>query len=192
MSNFLKPVPIGDPRLTPDLNRTRSGSSQNFAAKGKRTFDPDFVIKPPLKHVYAELIDGEWNWVNGCDECHGRPGSWTTYIKCEVHDVCHSCSIPRKALKETPWGHPKGFECKPCNEKRKALEKAEALAKMGEHDPWDYEHLREVKCPHCNLELDPDHDLYDAKEERVNCGRCDGEFIVTAEPTVYFTMRKSE
>ena len=72
-NNYLKPVPIQDSKLTTDLERTRSGRTQAFKAKGKRSFDPDFTIQPPEKHIYAILIDGKWCWVNGCDLCNNKP-----------------------------------------------------------------------------------------------------------------------
>src|SRR5271168_4613785 len=107
MTNYLTPVLIEDERLTPDLMRIRNGSHQVFYKSENRSFESDFVIEPPLKHVYAELTDGQWYWVNGCDECHGREGTWLTYIKCEKHDVCHQCKTSRKELKQSVWGHPK-------------------------------------------------------------------------------------
>jgi hypothetical protein len=188
------PAPIGDPRLTPELRRTRTGSTQAFAHPGKQSFEPDFTIEPPERHVFAELIDGKWCWVNGCDECHGREGTWITYIKCEKHDVCHQCKTPRAKLTATPWGHPKGFECKPCHETRRAIECAEALAKVGArpYDEWDYCDLSAPTCPYCRYEFEPDHSLYEAQDKVVTCERCDNKFEVSAETTVSFTSRRPE
>jgi hypothetical protein len=189
------PIPIDDPRLTPDLIRTRSGSTQAFAfpETRKRTFDPDFTIQPPERHIYAELINGTWFWVNGCDECHGREGTWTTYIKCEKHDVCHRCKTQRAKLKDVPWGHPKGFECKRCHDTRRAIEKAEALGKVAAHpyDEWDYQDLSNPTCPYCKFEFtEPCHGLWDAQDEAVTCERCENKFEVTAETVTHFTSRR--
>ena len=82
----MTPIPINDPRLTPDLKRTRSGSTQGFSKPGKMSFDPDFTIDPPEQHIFAELIDDQWFWVNGCAECKGEEPTYrNTYIKCVKH-----------------------------------------------------------------------------------------------------------
>lgn len=122
---------IQDERLTPDLKRTRSGRTQEFRAPDKKSFDADFTIEPPEKHIYAELIDNEWYWVNGCPECNGLEPTWrNTHIKCLEHDRCVSCRIKREELKEIPWGHQNGFKCKPCADKEKAIKLKSALEKI--------------------------------------------------------------
>ena len=114
-------------------------------------------------------------------------------IKCDKHDVCVTCSIPRKDLTEIPWGHPKGFKCKPCAWKEHELEKAEALSKMSKfYDEWNYDSLDQMTCPYCDYEFDGSHDYYESDEEEVECGRCDNKFTVTAIPSVTFTTARIE
>ena len=188
MNNY--PILINDSRLTPDLRRIRSGTTQEFQylETAKRTFKADFTIEPPERHIYAELVDGQWFWVNGCDECHGREGSWVTYIKCEEHDVCRSCKIPRSRLTETPWGHPKGFECKSCHTTRREIEKMDALSKVQRkiYHEWDYEGLTSPTCPYCEYEYEPCHNFYEADDEVIECDRCDNKFKLYSEPRVEF------
>ena len=115
---------INDKRLFSYTNRTRGGSEQVFytgnddrdwdryrAEGGVQNADvkmhdkPDTIrLKPPEEHYYAQLIDGEWWWVNGCGLCNGRPRDWATYIECKKHDVCRTCHIPRAKLKDIPFG----------------------------------------------------------------------------------------
>lgn len=192
---YLNPILIEDPRLTPDLKRHRSGRTQAFYKPDNRslqTEDADFTLEPPLPHIHSTLIKDKWHWINGCDECHGREGTWTTYIKCEKHDVCHLCKMPRSKLKEAPWGHPKGFECKPCHSKKHEEEKTKALAAMtGRYDEWDYRSLSELKCPYCDLEFEDSHEYYDVSDHEIECDRCDHVFKVTAEPRVTFTTTRT-
>lgn len=161
-------TPINDPRLTPDLKRIRSGSIQGFSKPGNRSFDPDFTIDPPEKHIYAELIDNQWCWVNGCPECKGEEPTYrNTYIKCVTHDVCCICSIPRDQLKEIPWSDPKGFKCKPCVDKTRGT--------------------NQVTCPYCNYEFEDSYSYYDSNDDVAVCDQCDNKFMVTAEQSITFT-----
>ncbi|MCW8885554.1 MAG: hypothetical protein OQK12_09915, partial [Motiliproteus sp.] len=162
---------IDDPRIETYEKRTRSGSEQVFyTGSDERDFDrwraeggnkkhgvemhdkPDTIrITPPERHYYAELIEGEWWWVNGCAECNGRPRDWMTHIECEDHDRCAHCGCSREALAEPPWGRKDGWVCKPCAEIEAAAERHKALSKVAEeeYDEWDYHHTDEIICPHC-------------------------------------------
>lgn len=190
MSNY--PKPINDSRLTPDLCRTRAGRIQQFSTPetARKTFEPDFKIEPPEPHIYAELINNQWNWVNGCDECNGKEGTWLTYIKCKEHDVCHSCKAARHTLKSAPWGHPKGIMCSPCMDKHRAIEKAEALAKVEARgfDEYDYMDISFAKCPYCDFELDA-HEIPN-ESETLKCGQCDNKFELEVHYNPTFTSRR--
>jgi hypothetical protein len=195
---------INDPRLTPTMERIRSGCTQLFREKKKadRSFtsheNADVVLEPPECHIFAELINGEWYWVNGCDECCGRPGTWLTYIKCTKHDVCCHCGKTRaeaKLNKETQYGHPKGWECKTCCDRIHEEEKSAALAAMGEYDEWNFWHKSDVTCPYCKYEFNDNHEFYDCDEddpEIFKCPRCDNDFELTVVHLTKFTTKRIE
>lgn len=184
-------TPINDLRLTPDMRRTRSGSLQQFYKPGHGGWHstPDVSLDPPEKHIFAELVDDVWCWVNGCPECKGEEPTWrNTYIKCHKHDVCCSCGINRQDLKEIPWGHSKGFKCKPCADKEHKLAKLEALSKMTKtYNEWDYESRDSVTCPYCNYEFKENHNHYESEDVIETCDRCDNKFTVTAVHAITFT-----
>lgn len=62
---------IKDERLTPTMERVRSGRTQMFREKNKndRSFiskdNCDVSLEHEIKSMYAELTDGKWYWVNG-------------------------------------------------------------------------------------------------------------------------------
>ena len=191
---------IQDPRLAGYTNRTRSGSHQVFyTGNDSRDFDryhaeggasnhsvkmhdkPDTIqLEPSEKHHYAELIDGEWWWLNGCAECNGNPRDWMTYIECDKHNVCRSCRASRSEITEPPWGGKSGWQCVPCANAEKAALKLERLQAMAakEYDEWDYQNQDEVICPHCEYSFQPDSDDPDGSEQ---CEVCDGEYTVDTE-----------
>lgn len=197
---------IDDPRLTDYVNRQRNGATQVFyTGDDPRDFTryrcelggikpnvkmhnkPDTIeIAAPEKHLYAELIEGEWWWVNGCGPCNGEERGWGTYIECEKHDVCRTCSIPRKQLTETPWGGSNGWQCKPCADTAAETLRATRLAEVAakEYDEWDYYHTDKVVCPHCGTSYAPDGEVTDGKE---NCGVCGGEYSIEVDYTVTYT-----
>ena len=198
MSNY--PTPILDPRLTADMERVRSGSTQLFRVLGNhRSFinedNADVVLTPPERHLYADLVNGEWHWVNGCEECNGRPRNTAkSYIECDAHNVCCTCGTPRAELKEAPWGCIDGWQCKPCADAEHEAEKAAALAAMPsdeDYDPWDYEGCDRIKCPYCNADIDSD-DHYDAIENPrdITCYRCGNTFKLAGETHITWTMTK--
>lgn len=192
------PKLIVGPKLTPTMERIRSGPTQLFrdTKPGDRSFisheNADVILEPPEKHIYAELIDEKWYWVNGCDICNGKKKPFGSYVRCVKHDVCFRCGTPRSELKEIPWGVLEGIQCKPCADKQHQIEKIEALAKMErvEYDEWDYRDKNSVTCPYCNLKLEESHKYYESSSEKVECPRCDNVFEVTAEHSVTFTTRR--
>ncbi|WP_300747230.1 hypothetical protein [Pseudomonas sp.] len=103
---------------------------------------PEVSLLPPENGLYAERIDGAWYWVSGCAKCNGTSEKYS-YSVCDKHNVCRLCSTHRSKLTETPWGHPDGFTCKPCQDAEDAVAKAAALAKVAEtgYDEWDYRNL---------------------------------------------------
>ena len=191
----MEPIPINDPRLTPNMIRIRAGRFQEFyEPDDRKQRDSKIRLEHPEKHFFAELINGQWCWVNGCDKCNGKEEAYGGYIRCDKHDVCCTCGILRSQLKEIPWGHVRGFQCKPCVQKQHNIEKAEALAKMGEYNEWDYENIDELKCPYCDFEMDEwwEH-LGDEREEAIiECLRCDNKFKATYATIPRFTMERVE
>lgn len=191
------PMPINDERLTPDMQRVRSGETQLFRRNySDRQFisggNADVILQPPERHLFAELIDGVWHWVNGCAECNGKERSSMTYIECEKHDVCRTCKTPRSRITAAPWGGRHGWQCKPCAEREHEEEKSRALAAMPEeHDELDYWHEDNPRCPYCNYQIHVEEvgDLIDGEREQ-ECPRCDSSFTIEAECSISYTTRR--
>jgi len=201
-----KVLKINDERLAAYEKRTRSGAEQVFytgddardfaryrAERGNESHGvvmhdkPDTIrIQPPEKHFYAQLIDGEWWWLNGCAECNGRPRDWMTYIECDKHNVCRTCKTPRSEIKETPWGGKHGWQCKPCADIDAKNLKQEMLQSVAdkEYDEWDYSCCDEVTCPHCSSTYEPDESANDGNEV---CDVCGGEYSLEVEHSVSYT-----
>jgi len=185
-----KPILIEDDRLTPDMGRIRSGSTQLFRRKGldnkfTSTENADVILEPSNRELYAELLDGKWYWINGCAECNGKPRDWTTYIECEKHNVCRTCSIPRKELKEPPWGGKHGWQCKPCADVERKAKKIAALETIEkkEYDAWDYKYTDEVLCPHCGTEQNTEYGDGGERE----CRLCNGKFSLEIDHAVKYS-----
>lgn len=149
---------------------------------------PEVSLRPPENGLYAERIDGVWYWVSGCAKCNGT-GEKYSYVVCDKHNVCRLCSTHRSKLTETPWGHPDGFTCKPCQDAEDAVAKAEALAKVAEtdYDEWDYRGQDECKCPHCATVIHIESEDYGDKN--MECDTCNGLFELTTEYSVSFTTK---
>lgn len=190
---------IEDDRLTPDMERVRSGSTQLFRPKEtgqQREFlsakNATVVLTQPSKELYAELdeADGRWYWVSGCAECNGKPRDWMTYIECDKHNVCRTCKCHRSALTEAPWGGKNGWQCKPCASREHEERKAAALAAVDGSD-IDHDHTDKPTCPYCGHEAE----MVDGWEEgdELECGVCDGEFVIRdMEITFHYTTRKKQ
>lgn len=188
---------IDDTRLIGYTKRIRSGRTQVFhTGSDERDFDrwradggpsghnvemhdkPDTIkIDPPEKHWYAELIDGEWWWLNGCGECNGRERGWNTYIECDKHDVCRTCAKSRPDAK-TAWGGSNGWQCEKCRERERVARRTEALEFVAakEYDAWDYIHTTKIVCPHCASSYEHDCDVPEGDE---TCEVCGGEYTVS-------------
>ncbi len=207
---------IDDERLNNYVNRTRSGKTQEFyTGSDARDWDryrreqypdgpngryvnvemhlkPDTIhIEPPKRSWYAELIDGEWWWVEGCAECNGDPRDWMTYIECDEHNVCRCCKTKSENLPEgmTRWGGRTGWICDACNTVKHEEEKQEALEKMPadeDFDAWDYQGLDEITCPYCAYEFSDSFESANDNEEEHDCPRCDNTFTVTAVHSLTF------
>ena len=204
---------IDDPRLSGYTKRTRSGSEQIFyTGDDERDFDryraeggntgkqvkmhdkPDTIrLRPSEQSYYSMLINGEWWWVDACDQCNGRERNGYSYMgECLKHDVCRSCSKPRKDFK-TVWGGKLGWQCEPCQESEHEEEKQKALAAMSEEfDPWDYHCLSDIKCPYCDYKFSDSSESYDDDDEEHECPRCDNTFTVTANHSVTFDCNRKE
>ena len=183
----MKPILIKDARLTPNLNRVRNGKTQEFTKPGNRGCGPDFKITPPSREFYAELIEGQWYWVNGCAECNGKPRDWSTYIECEKHDVCRTCGIKRSELVDPPWGGKNGWQCQSCAKAESDAEKAEALQRVAsqEYNELDYWGNDNVVCPHCGSSYEVD----DEPGDEETCEVCGGSYSVEVEYTVTYSTK---
>jgi hypothetical protein len=209
---FKKICKINDDRLSSYVKRMRSGITQVFhTGNDQRDFDryrkegggskhnvtmhdkKDTIrLDPPEKHYFAELIDGEWWWINGCAECNGGPRDWMTYIECTKHNVCRTCKTPRAEIKDVPWGGKHGWECKPCADSAHEEAKKEALQSVAdkEYDEFDYLSNDEIICPYCDSKMCSD-DFHESND--VECEVCDNTFNVEVEHTAsYTTKRKGE
>ena len=214
--NDLKVEKINDPRLLGHTKRSRNGSEQVFyTGNDSRDFDrygaeggnqshgvkmhdkPDTIrIEPPEKHYYAQLIDGEWWWLNGCGECNGNRRDWMTYIECHNHNVCAHCGCDRDSLTEVPRGRENGWVCEPCADIEHEQKKAHALAAMPSDEDfcdWDYHNLHKIKCPHCDYEFSDSWEHLEDDNEEQECPRCDNVFTVTAVHNIEYNCdRKSD
>ncbi|MEG1082304.1 MAG: hypothetical protein RSE44_27575, partial [Pseudomonas sp.] len=102
-------------------------------------------------------------------------------------DVCQSCGTHRSELTDTPWWHPEGFTCKPCQAKVDAAAKAEALAKFAEAEycDSDFEYQDECKCPHCATAIHLESE--DHKDQKMTCDVCGGRFELTLNYEVTYS-----
>ncbi len=128
---------IDDHRLSPYTKRNRVGSEQIFYNVDDKS--NIILIRPPEIHYYAELLNGEWWWVNGCAECNGNPRAWSTYIECNKHNVCDHCGRSRNELTESVWGTKCGWICDSCYHKEHETKELNAIP----------ENLSEKKCKNC-------------------------------------------
>lgn len=134
-----------------------------------------------------------WKWVNGCDICNQKVERFGCYIRCDEHDRCCNCNKKRSDIKETVYGHLKGFECVACYKTRRDIEKAEALTRVTkEYDAFDYSCLDEIKCPYCDTLYGEDHDHYDSEDYELKCDMCENKFLVTAHHSVTFEVKRKD
>jgi len=176
-------IPINDDRLTSDLRRIRNGNKSEFQLRGKEVFS----LQPPQRAWYAELIDGQWYWINGCPECVGEEPVYA-YVKCDKHNVCIRCHKSRKEMgNEIAWGHRNGFICNTCMQAERRATMLAAFLRAEEEELDDTDHWNEDKiiCPHCFSEASSD-DIHES-ETGVECQVCEGSFSVEVEYTPRYT-----
>lgn len=176
----MEKIKIDDPRLTPDLKRTRSGSTQQFYTDNWHNIL--FELKHDRQEMYADLISGEWYWVNGCSKCNGS-GEKYSYVVCDKHNVCVECGTHRRDLTDIPWGHADGFLCKPCADKRDIQLRKEAFNKVSEYeyDEDDYRYKSTVVCPHCGSDNGMEWVDYQQTSSEQECGVCHGKYKLEIE-----------
>jgi len=180
---------IKDSRLTPTMERVRSGRTQLFREKdNNRSFISDENCGVSLKHenkeMYAKLIDNKWYWVNGCQECNGNARSSTkSYIECVKHDVCVSCGISRKEIKDYVMGGLNGWTCKPCHESKMEEIRRKAFEELDGEEP-DCSYVDEIICPHCGSIIGSD-DIHESQD--LECHVCDGELHLEVDYSVSYT-----
>ncbi|MDF1511473.1 DNA methylase [Bacillus phage vB_Bacillus_1020A] len=186
----LKDVKIFIPEIPKEWEqRTRSGHTNIWNDSFYRNGLPEIKLEPPQRGLYAERFEDGWYWVCGCSKCLKNNEKYS-YIVCEEHDRCVSCGTHRKELTEIPWGHPDGFQCKPCREREHEERKQEALrlAKENKHDEWDCFREDKIICPVCASECSSE-DMYEPGEDEVTCHVCDTEFVVEIEYEAKYTSR---
>lgn len=180
---------INDKRLTPTMERIRSGRTQLFRERNKddRSFidsdNCDVSLEHEVKSMYAELIDGQWYWVNGCAECNGKERDWMTYIECEEHNRCRSCSTNRKDINGAVWGSKKGWICSSCYDAEKSAERKEAFEKLDGDEP-DCSYNDEIICPHCGSKISSD-DMHESQD--IECGVCYGKIYLEVEYSLHYS-----
>lgn len=174
-----KKILINDKRLTPTMQRLRSGKLQVFKDKD----GPEIYLQHEKKSMYADLIDDEWYWVEGCAECNGEERGFKTYIECEEHDRCRTCNTNRKDIKETPWGGSKGWQCQPCYNAERAEIRREAFEKLQGNEP-DCSYSDDIICPHCGSKISND-DMYESQD--IDCGVCGGEIHLEVEYSFHYS-----
>lgn len=180
---------ITNKALTPTMEILRSGSTMLFREKNPddRTFidskNADVILEHPSnKAMYADLVNEQWYWVNGCSHCDN---SQSPYIVCEKHDKCVDCNKPRSFFKEAVWGcRNNTWQCNGCHEKEAARAKQEALQRVarkvkesGEYDEWEYYNQDKIKCPHCATEIEP-CTADGVPEGKETCHVCNGDYEI--------------
>lgn len=169
-------VLIIDARLTPTMDRTRSGHNQIFRERNQQD---TIELRHKDKSMYAELIDQQWYWVTGCEECKGNPrDSWKSYVECDKHDVCSCCGVSSKKIKGVVWGGNHGWTCKPCKEAEILEIRRAAFEKLDGEEP-DTSYTDDVICPHCGSNLGNETH----ESESMECSVCEGELHIEVEYT---------
>lgn len=182
---------LNDKRLTPTMERIRNGSVQMFRERNPddRTFiskeNADLILEHKTdRSMYAELIDGQWYWVTGCEECKGNPRNTArSYIECDKHNVCVCCGISRKDIEGSVWGGINGWTCNPCHEAEKMERRRAAFEKLNGEEP-DTTYMDSIICPHCGSEAGSEgvHE-----PQSMECYVCEGEFYVEVNWTPDFS-----
>lgn len=167
---------------------------------GPDTDKAQVILTAPQRGWKAELLDENgkdaWFWVCECPSCTGVWDVPYFVNKCVEHDVCVQCATPRSELTEIPWGHVKGFMCKPCDEHNRKMELAVAMSVFREskHDDFYFEYNNEIVCPHCGTKHDTDGDDYgaDGDEFERECRLCEKTYTVIVNLDVTWSTKKVE
>lgn len=169
--------------------RSRSGHTNVWNDSYHKNGLPEVQLKPPIKGLYAKRFEDGWYWVCGCHKCLGIDKPYS-YIVCHEHDRCVTCGTHRTDLKETPWGGPYGFQCKPCAELEHEENKRQALKEAQErgHSEDDCYYKTDVICPACGSECSDDG-MHESREHEVTCDVCDTEFNVEVDYEARYTSR---
>ena len=170
--------------------RTRSGSTQVWNDPWHKTGLPEVRMEPPTKGLFADRIDGAWYWVCACEKCLGTDKSYN-YSPCEAHDRCVTCNCTRADLTEVPWGVQGGWRCKPCQDRRDAARKAEALAaaEAKGHSEDDCVYTSDIICPYCATKQSSD-DRHESAQG-LECDTCGGKFDLEVEWSPSYTTSRS-
>jgi hypothetical protein len=153
------------------------------------------VLRHEKQEYYANLIEGEWYWINGCYECCGEKRDWMCYSVCNEHDVCRTCGRHNSNPEvKTRWGGKEGWQCNICHDTEKEKEQAKWKAKIeDDYCEWDFEGKDSVTCPWCTYEWDY-YDSYsnhcDSDDEEVVCEMCDNKFSVTGVQSITFNTER--
>lgn len=181
-------TPINDPRLTPTMEMVRNGRTQLFREKNPadRTFiskdNADVILEHENKAMYAKLIDGVWYWLNGCQECNGKPRNIVhSYVECEEHDRCMSCGAKYNEVKKR-YGSVSGWVCGTCKEEERKEKKRLAFERLGGKKP-DCEYTDSIICPKCGTSNGSD----EYEETTMECCVCNTEFNVDVGYTRYYS-----
>jgi len=186
----MKKLLIKDSRLHKGLERLRSGKHQVFNKTTGRNTNDEFILTPPKLSWYAELIDDQWWWVEGCSQCLGEDRSVYSYVECDKHNVCSECSIKRDEVKSYVWGIiGGGWKCPSCYTIKYEEVKAKALLEVSEADHPDchFEGNDSILCPYCAYETEGDQEYNDGAME---CERCDNEFRLAINYTTTYSTYK--
>jgi len=121
----------------------------------------------------------------GCPAC-GPQDKWDPFAKyCDIHNVCISCGINRKDLKDTPWGTSKGaFLCAPCQVVNRKTGIKDRIKQGFEHEYTD-----EVVCPCCGYEH---QDSFEMGDGEMKCPECDATFVMERIVSVDYSTYKKE
>ncbi|MGL4959268.1 MAG: hypothetical protein ACRC49_09775 [Plesiomonas sp.] len=193
-----KSEPIINSKLTPTMKVVRAGSLMLF-----REYNPQdwsFISKenasvilehPTNKAMYAALVDGQWVWRNGCNQCDKKE---TRYILCDHHDKCEHCGISHKDYKSAKYGTSSGWICEACHDALAERTKQEALIRManrverdGEYRAYLYDLNESVTCPHCANKWQPDEDVNESSIHA--CVVCGGKYTIEQEITILYSTK---
>lgn len=115
-----------------------------------------------------------------------------TYVECDKHNVCVTCSKHRSEFKEAVWGMRNGWQCEACYQAEKAARRKAALEAFDEKNfkPWRFKYQDSVKCPYCGTKHEFDYD--GDNEVNLECDTCDHTFKLTIDYTPSYSTERIE